>query len=541
MTRIIATTFAALLIIHLPQTASGYLVANVLSLDELQTESEVIFKGTVVTTGPIEDESFESVHGFEPYQTVFEIVSVIKGDIKSDTVRFRHYGESDGAPMRMYMPQHYSFQLDRTYIVCAKKSDAPNQFRQLWDHHRSKEDQGVLLAHDIQPHSGRKLTEIYWHELQGLLQGDDAADTSYAIEQLGALTGIGHGSHTSLDRVMVVDAIANLIDSPDDEIAQQAIRAIGQENPTMGGNIWALIRLNPAHFPGHGTLEKPDANKSAQRHQAKLIQMAQSDRSPTVRALAILSLADTQSPVLRMLAQKWASDDSSSVRAAAAILLADYADNLPIDVWQKLMSDQSNTVRVDTIRAIGIGQVSGMIPMLSELLSDDDPKVVSSAAASLLSFSIDDTRSIMQRQTDHGEFGCVFVNALATENVALYTSQLGHIIRTDPHPKQWWGGHVPWGVAWNLLFIHVQKQPQTKIRSGEMDMLLDYLESPITAFEKSNHYSSSEPRDLYALYIQRGLRRRAKEYRMRVNQKTSYDMDLYFDRVDAHPDHFLRN
>jgi hypothetical protein len=48
-------------------------------------------------------------------------------------------------------------------------------------------------------------------------------------------------------------------------------------------------------------------------------------------------------------------------------------------------------------------------------------------------------------------------------------------------------------------------------------------------------FSSSEPRDLYALYLRRGLPARAKRFRDAVKKASSFDMDYYFDMADKNP------
>lgn len=522
-------------------TTDAYPVANAVTLDELAEHSDVIFKGTLLRGDAVVDDSFRKTHGFDVHESVFRVVSVLKGDIKPGSeIRFRHFLEDDSSA-RMFMPQHFSFDMNGNYIVCAKKVVGQEHLRQIWDSHRGKEDQGSLRCIDDKPHIGESLRDAYWAELQKSIQSDKKKDILYAIGQLNAMSRGNHSSHKSFDRPKTVDLIMPLIDSDDDEIAHKVIKVIGGENPALGGNIWALIRANPTHFPGYALAPETPTNFSAKTHSDVLLQVANSTRSAKLRKIAILSLANTQNAMLLDHAARWATDADPEIRSAAAILLADFAKDVPVETWETLLSDQSAIVRVNATRAVAIGQVTPMIGRVTKLLGDEDEKVVAGAAACLLAFPIDKSRETLISQIKHPQYACLFVNALATENPAKYTDELGQTIRTDPKPKAWWGGHVPWGVAWSLLFKYAQSQSAAQVRAGDFDKILDALESPVREFEQSNHYSSSEPRDLYAFYIQRGMKKRAKDYRKVVNEKTRYDMELYFKRVDEHPSHFMRN
>jgi len=71
------------------------------------------------------------------------------------------------------------------------------------------------------------------------------------------------------------------------------------------------------------------------------------------------------------------------------------------------------------------------------------------------------------------------------------------------------------------------------VREGKFDRQLNALE---------NGYStgSSEPRDLYAFYLQRGMTERAKAYREKAKKAVTYDLDYYFNMVDQSPSTYMR-
>ena len=512
-------------------------VRNALTLDELEQTAKVIFKGTVVSSEPVEDESIEDLSGYQPYETIFNVISVFKGEIAEEKqMTFRHYSLQRNPSFSNTMPQSYNFEVGKHYFVCAnaaaENQDTPRVVRQInWDRQVAKQDQGVLASTNNQPHRGKLLSEIYWNELTDAINSPQPASQVYAITQLNKMSSTSFDGHQSFKRDKVVDVIANSIQSEDDSVATAAMKLVGAQN--YGGGIYELIRLNPKHFQGHNSsvvLAKP--SRSAQSCSEKLIAMANSTRSSKLRSVAIKALLNSANPKLYPLATKWSQDDSELVRAAAAILLADYSQQVTLEQWKQLMDDSSAEVRKRAVRGIGVGQIEELLDEVESKLDDEEPSVAGFAVATMMSFPIEKTRSKFQKHVKHPEYGCLFVNVLAAENPEDYLEELGQVIRTDPHPKGWWGGRVPWGVSWELLFKYAQQH------RGNIDDVLDSLESPVRDFEGSNHFSSSQPRDLYALYVQRGMRR-AKSYRKAVNEKTSYDMEYYFKQVDERPDSYL--
>jgi hypothetical protein len=53
-------------------------------------------------------------------------------------------------------------------------------------------------------------------------------------------------------------------------------------------------------------------------------------------------------------------------------------------------------------------------------------------------------------------------------------------------------------------------------------------------------FGSGEPTELYALYVSRGLVSRAKQFREITRNSASFDMDVFFDRVDQNPATYVR-
>src|ERR1035438_451184 len=73
--------------------ARGYMVGLPVPLEKLTADSDIVFKGTVVSSGSVQDESFKPYPGFSAHETQFNVISVIKGDETNKTIRFHHYDE----------------------------------------------------------------------------------------------------------------------------------------------------------------------------------------------------------------------------------------------------------------------------------------------------------------------------------------------------------------------------------------------------------------------------------------------------------------
>jgi hypothetical protein len=121
--------------------ALGYLVGLPLSLEKLESEADLVFKGTAISSELAQDEWFKPYAGFVAKETEFRIISVLKGEVPVAKLRFRHYDEDKLPQGRMFQPQYYHFEAGRTYLVFAKRSESAGFFRQFQANHRGKEDQ----------------------------------------------------------------------------------------------------------------------------------------------------------------------------------------------------------------------------------------------------------------------------------------------------------------------------------------------------------------------------------------------------------------
>jgi HEAT repeat protein len=223
------------------------------------------------------------------------------------------------------------------------------------------------------------------------------------------------------------------------------------------------------------------------------------------------------------------------VRASAALLLADHAGPEAIKSLTALTDDAVPEVRSCVAHSIGFAQRTELANLLGRLLADKDPNVRRATAMSLLSFSSTNeaVAEVFQANIENDEFKPLFLNALAREKPAAHLDALAKAIDEKANPKNWWGGEIPAFTSWKILFKYVQTQPVDNVRSGKLNRYLD-------AIEKVGNYSSSEPRDIYAFYLQRGMTERAKNYREAANKSASYDLDYYFKAAEKNPSLYIR-
>jgi hypothetical protein len=540
MRRIAIVAVVALCCVGATQIARAYPVQHAASLDDLAKEADLICKAVVVTVKPVKDDWFNPVPGFQAYSAELKVISVLNGTAPAETIAFHYYGEGERGPM-MFMPQNYRLTAGRTYIFFAKETAAQGIYRQLWKNHRTKADQGVLLAADQKPCERKSVKDVFWTELTGLLQSEDESDVVYTIQQLDQMSGGSYDDLKDFSRVEVLKVIEPLIRSQHEEVAKAAILALGSRNPYLSDEyaVFWLATVGRGDIPGYAKWSLTKEYLGGKLFWKELAAVADKDTRLAVRVLAIRAMGRSQQPEVLNLASRWVESPEAEIRQAATLLLADFPDKPREDTLRSLAKDPSPLVRRSAARAIGYGQFARLVPVLAELLRD--PEVASTAALSLLSFSLDQNRDVLKANLNHPQYKSVFVNALARETPQPYLGELAEIIRTKRQPEQWWGGSIPWGVSWNILFKYAQGRPPAAWKDGQLDSILDALEYPASGDPKGpSYYSSSEPRDLYAMYVQRGLLDRAKKFRAACKRAVSYDIDYFFDMVDKNPGTYQR-
>jgi HEAT repeat protein len=519
--------------------ACAYPVGPAESLEKLTAEADIIFKGTAISGGPAQDEWFEPYAGFVARETQFKVISIIKGERPGDTLRFRHYDQDPKRRILMFQPQCYHFEIGRTYIVFAKRSGPVGAFRQLWKHHKVKEDQGVLLCVDDKPVDAREVNKVLWAELQGMLASVRVPDVVYAIGQLDQMSKGGRGFDrlSDFDRMDVLAAVRGLLTHRDSRIVQRAIGLVGTHNPYLSDErtLFWLATIGSAEVHRVGKMDPKMKNVGGELYWKDLVALADSRIPDETRAMAIRALGLVREPSLEKRIERWLADSVPAVRASAALLLADFPGPKTCRTLTALAGDGTPEVRACVARAAGFAQQTAMAGVLARLLADREPKVRRAAAMSLLSFSPrnEAIAEVFRANLTNEEFKPLFLLALAREKPADHLDALAKTVEEKTEPKDFWGGQIPAFTAWEILFAYLRAQPFDKIRSGELDRYLD-------AMEKVGQYSSSEPRDIYAFYVQRGMTERAKIFRGHAKKAASYDLDYYFRQVDGNPSLYKR-
>jgi len=532
MTSRCTMTVAALLAVL--SAAPARLVGPPLSLEKLTLEADIIFKGTAVSSGPVRDEWFKQSQYFIAQETHFKVISVIKGNKPGETLRLRHYDKTLSPRVGTFALQFYHFEPGRTYIVFAKEADQSGLFRQLWTDLKSREDQGVLLCPNDKLVTANTVREAFWNELTTMLDSGNPSDVTYAIRQLDQMSDgrDAFNGTEDFERKDVLEAIHGFMTDRDSKIARAAIAVVGSRNPYLSDErtpFW-LATVGSAEAPGIGKMDPKMKNAGGERYWRDLLSIADGGASVETRSLAIRALGLVREPSLRKPLDRWLADPEPAVRASAALLLADFPGADGIRRMTVLADDDAADVRASVANSAGFAQEAELADILGNLLADKEAKVRKAAAMSLLSFSPKNEviARVFRANLDNEEFEPLFLIALARENPEPYLSALAQTVEKKTEPRTWWGGQIPAFAAWEILFRYLQAQQTDKVRSGTLDRYLD-------AMEQVGNYSSSEPRDIYAFYLQRGMTERAKKFRDKSNKAVPYDLDSFFKMVDDNP------
>lgn len=504
--------------------ASATIVGPAVALDELALKVDLVCKATVVADRAVTDEWFEPIAGYEVRETELRVVSVIKGTAPS-VVRLHHYAESP-LPNGNHR-QSYTFVAGRTYIVFA--TQGPDGTHRQWSRSRTvKADQGVLLAADAKPHRGTTVSAAVWAELLTLLGSADEADAVEAIRQLDELSGGRRTGLKDFERSKALAAIRPLLASGRVTVATAAVTVFGDESPYFDDSqapYW-FAGIGKGTIPGIGA-RIPNARAAAGAAVKELLDLSAAGMTPQLRALAIRTVA-ASSAVSAAMVSEWLRDPNVEVRQAAVLASAEQRDQVAIAAAS---SDSSPNIRHAAALAIGFTQDHRLVPLLDALLHDPEANVRTAAALSLLAFAPRDAERVMAANLAL-EFRPLFINALARGDPQSYLPLLAEVIEQRLQPTNWWGGSIPAGDSWAILYGFVKTRPSAELASGELDRSLE-------ALERMQWFSSSEPRALYALYLSRGLPARAQQFREATRKSLPYDIDYFFDMADKDPATYL--
>lgn len=511
------------LVVLASATAHAYPVGPAVPLADLAGRVDLIAKATVVSVKEVTDPSFETVTAYPVHEAELDVVSTFKGKA-GKRIKFRYYNYKQANVGIGYSPLAYTLHPGRSYVFFALAKGGT--FRQFQKDHTQKDEQGVLPAGDARPIKGTEITDVAWEELRAAATSAIPEIALAGIEELDQMSGGGRSKLKDFDRGTVLGELRPLILSKDDQIASAAIAVFGSDGPYFverDAPYW-LAGIGKGNISGLGP-RKPSALPGAVIATKELMEIA--NTRPALKALAIRALGRTRTvPVAQLLA--WGKDKDPAVRRAAIAISAESTDRTLID---QAVRDPAPEFREVGAIAIGFTQDPKLLPRLGRLLSDKEVKVRAAAAMSLLSFAIDEAAPTMKAHLKT-DFGPLFLNELAAKDPVPYLAKLADVVVTNPTIAGWWGGSIPSGVSWNLLFGYLKKVPPAELAGGKHDMLFD-------AMEKMKWFGSSEPTKLYALYVHAGMTARAGAFRTLMKTAVTYSMDRYFDQADKSPSSYL--
>lgn len=504
----------------------AYAVVPAIPLEDLAKRSDLVVKATVVNTAPVTDPWFDTITGFEAREAELRVVSALKGTF-TKTIRFRYYAPVPNSPVAGYAPLAYTLQPTRTYLFFAVDA-GKGVHRQFDKSHTQLENQGLMLALDARPHRGKTVTLAVRAELLMLLTSKQPDDVLAGIRGLDALSGGGRSTLKDLDRKHALAAIKPMIRSKMTEVASAAISVFATDSPYLDDRLaqfW-LAGLGSKLILGVGELTLPTVSTADVAYD-DLLATAKSHPDNEIRAKAIRALGRSPKlPAATVLA--WTREVDIAVRSAAVLISAERTDRSPIKI---AATDLVADIRRTAALAIGYAQDPQLLPLLGPLINDKNDDVSAAAALALLSFPFDQAKPLLVANVNT-TWKPLFINALASKDAVPYLAQLAEIVEKQLVPRSWWGGSTPAGVSWQLLYVYVRAQPVADLAARKLDRHLD-------ALEKMRWFSSSEPRNLYALYVLRGLAKRAQAFRAAMKKSVTYDIDYYFDMADKNPSQYV--
>lgn len=338
--------------IALVSPAHAYLTLMPPSTEQLTAMSDITVKATALDSAPVADAGKYSDQGVSRAQTRFRVVSVLRGNVQvGQEIDFRHYAGGQNARFGMvYAPYFLNFSPGQSYLLWARAAGG------IWEQPWTDPvhfDLGALPTLDNSPVAG-PIKEALWAEMTASLRRGNSAEQMRAISNLLArtrpLAGSSYGSHSDFAAQDALDAIAPLLQAPDEKVVLAAVNGFG--------------------FVGV-------------RDPAPLLAIARSP-SPRVRRSVLKALKGVATPEVETRARAAVIDSDADVVAAALRLLADFPGRATRATWKRAARSGNATLRVAVANAIGSALDTAMLPTLRALTRDSD-KQVSYAASSALS------------------------------------------------------------------------------------------------------------------------------------------------------------
>jgi hypothetical protein len=546
-----AICWVAIFDVLTPFALRAYLVGPPEGLDKMASNADIICKAQVVSFAVVTNAAFPPFPGFETRTSRLRVISVLKGNPPSDYLWFQHYTANLEERMSMYSPQHYELETGACYLIFAVKTDRENEYRQIRMSHTAKEDEGAMRTLDDRPlHSPTTLRSptikhAHWQELELLLHSPNSSNQLYAIHQLDALSQCGSfawGHTKDFQREAVLNALSPAVTNNNAQVAIAALNCF-----QVGPNESAQIT--------------PFADT--------LVHIADNGSTVPRRTAAIAAFAGTAFPVVSNSLPQWLHDPSDEVRFQAVMLLPSFDGEFSERALRERASDSSPKVRAGVADAIGNGKIESLLPTLQQLLSDtvgltnpvpplttedlraggrvgggNNHDVHTAAGYALLKFDVSQVGDLLKANLNDEGFRPNYVCKLAELETGPWLTNLGEVLesrRCRVEQEVETSGIEPrafylqsrmtlsgtYGKCWDLINNYLRDQPAAEYADGKMNRYLD-------ALENAGDTGPREPIMLYELYRMKGLNQRAAKFRSEhVNQFAAYNINQFYDRVDA--------
>jgi hypothetical protein len=337
----IATTMDFSLAVTTGKVPSSVFIQPHGRIEEMAAAADLVFKGRVVSTHAVTNAAFP-LWG-QPYETKFNIISVLKGNIQTNMIAFLHITGQPGAWSGGAPPQNFKFEVGQSYLTFAAMTDKPdyhysppsnnvvrlNEFRQLMH--------GEIASHtlDKRPLDGLSVKDAQWVELNLLLKDTNPTNQLYAIGKIDSLSLAGRGndewSHSpDFKRKTVLSALQPLITNRNEQVAIRAINCF-----KTGSNSTA-------------TLES-FANA--------LVKVVNGSSSFKIRLSAISALSGSHFEAVSNSLGQLLQNPNSDVRSKAVALLALYPGDFAEQLLRECANDKSPSVRAGVADVIGNGKL----------------------------------------------------------------------------------------------------------------------------------------------------------------------------------------
>jgi hypothetical protein len=525
-------------------------------VETMERDADLVFKGRVVSCVAINNNSFPDWS--EPHAAVFEIVSVLKGSIRTNRLTFLHI---TGAPLvwsgRTPPPSH-NFEVGQSYLVFAVQAGKedwlfkpePNsfskfdQFRQLMRNGGSS-----IRTIDDQPLENLTPKAAHWVELNRLINNSDITNQLYAINKLDEMSLAGRRSDEwantcDFNRQSVLTAILPLVTNQNQQVACRAINCF--ETTTNAANALA-----------------PFADT--------LIRVAVFSPSSDCRLNAISALSGLHSEaVLNSLAQLM-GDPDENIRLGAVRLLPRFPTKFAVQGLEQLADDKSANVRSVVADVIGDQKYAEALPILVKLFADPVGKdslikpltlefleagqrwnnigdVHTSAGLALVKYSPDEVSHILRSNLNDAGFHINFVAKLAQkdaepwlpESVSILEARYEYVegVLKSPwnDPRRFADPQADriligaYTKCWEDIRQYLLKQTPEDLVSGRFDSYLDLLEKTVQSNQGGTVYPAKW---LYELYATKQLVKRMTDLRQRYNSANSWWFDDFDKRGEA--------